>query len=252
MNGQFDLNATPLAPPGTKVLVHHKPSHRLSWDPHGQEGFSIGPSLHYYRCFKSYISSSRSEVNSDTVAFFPHDIPFPEVKINDSLRQAATDIISILTHPPPTTVPSLQAGDYTKKAILELGSILNRSREISNKLEDQRKVALTAARQLSPFPTSVPPPPTTPTYSQHGPRHASPVPTPPTAISPDQSQRLKTILTTFFNSSSHRLPPSPPSRPSQVPRSHSFKHRATTALLVHHIFTPHSHANHIYNSSGIK
>ena len=54
MNGQFDLNATPLAPPGTKVLVHHKPSHRLSWDPHGQEGFYIGPSLHHYRCVKCY------------------------------------------------------------------------------------------------------------------------------------------------------------------------------------------------------
>ena len=29
--GQFDFNATPLAPAGTKVLVHEKPSQRASW-----------------------------------------------------------------------------------------------------------------------------------------------------------------------------------------------------------------------------
>ena len=130
MHGQFDFGATPLAPPGTKILVHHKPSHRHSWDPHGQEGFYIGPSLQDYRCVKCFIPSSRAEVNSDTVAILPHDIPFPEVKIDDFLRQAATDIITILTHPPPTTVPSLQAGDSTINAILELASILNRSDNI--------------------------------------------------------------------------------------------------------------------------
>ena len=36
--GQFDFNSTPLAPPGTKVLVHSKPDNRASWDPNGKEG----------------------------------------------------------------------------------------------------------------------------------------------------------------------------------------------------------------------
>ena len=58
MNGQFDFRATPLAPPGTKVLIHHKPGHRHSWDPHGQEGLYIGPSLQHYRCVKCFIPSS--------------------------------------------------------------------------------------------------------------------------------------------------------------------------------------------------
>ena len=257
MNGQFDFGATPLAPPGTKVLVHHKPSHRHSWDPHGQEGFYIGPSLHHYRCVKCFIPSSRAEVNSDTVAFFPHDIPFPEVKIDDFLRQAATDIITILTHPPPTTVPSLQAGDSTKNAILELASILNRADNISTRLEEQRKVSLTAARQLRPSPSSAPSPkvatPTTPFSTPRSlPASSVPKPQPQPTLSPVQSQRLKTILTSFFTALSQKIPFSAPTRPSQVPQSHSYKHRAATALLAHHIFTPHHHVNHIYNSSGVK
>ena len=33
--GQFDFNQTPLAPPGTKVLIHEKPRQRPTWAPHG-------------------------------------------------------------------------------------------------------------------------------------------------------------------------------------------------------------------------
>ena len=112
-------------------------------------------------------------------------------------------------------------------------------------------MALTASRQLRPSPTAVhtpaypPPPPLSPRCYQHGPRQASTIPTPPPALSPAQSQRLKTILTNFFYSSSHRLPPSTLSRLSQVPLSHSFKHRADTVLLAHHIFNPHSRQSYL-------
>ena len=38
---QFDFNATPLVPPGTKVIVHQKPSNRQSWTPRGKDGWYI-------------------------------------------------------------------------------------------------------------------------------------------------------------------------------------------------------------------
>jgi hypothetical protein len=38
LNGAFDYNRTPLAPPGTKVLVHETPANRRTWDPHGVGG----------------------------------------------------------------------------------------------------------------------------------------------------------------------------------------------------------------------
>jgi hypothetical protein len=34
LEGTFDYNKTPLAPPGTKVIIHKKPLQRKTWDPH--------------------------------------------------------------------------------------------------------------------------------------------------------------------------------------------------------------------------
>jgi hypothetical protein len=34
MNGAFDFNRTPFAPPGTKVLIHENPENRSTWAPH--------------------------------------------------------------------------------------------------------------------------------------------------------------------------------------------------------------------------
>ena len=53
-------------------------------------------------------------------------LPFPQVNISDHLRQAASDIITILTSPPSTTVPSLKAGNPTRNALLELATQLKR------------------------------------------------------------------------------------------------------------------------------
>jgi hypothetical protein len=33
LNGHFDFNRTPLAPPGTRVIAHDKPDQQASWDP---------------------------------------------------------------------------------------------------------------------------------------------------------------------------------------------------------------------------
>ena len=43
VHGQFDFNKTPLAPPGTHVLVHEKPSNRGTWAPHAVAGWYLGP-----------------------------------------------------------------------------------------------------------------------------------------------------------------------------------------------------------------
>jgi hypothetical protein len=51
INGAFDFNHTPLAPPGTKVLIHEKPSIRGTWAPHAVEGWYRGPAQRHYRCY---------------------------------------------------------------------------------------------------------------------------------------------------------------------------------------------------------
>ena len=68
--GQYDWNATPMVPPGTKVLAHDKPDNMRSWAFHGEKGRIIGPVSEHYRCMKVYFPSSRTVRNVDTVIFF--------------------------------------------------------------------------------------------------------------------------------------------------------------------------------------
>ena len=41
----FDFTRTPLAPPGTRAIVHEKPTQRRTWAPHGVDGWYIGPAM---------------------------------------------------------------------------------------------------------------------------------------------------------------------------------------------------------------
>ena len=124
--GEFNFAATPLAPPGTKIVAHIKPNVRRTWELNGEVGWYVGPSLQHYRCVSCYFPRTKTLRNCDTVTFSPKAIPFPEIKLEDFLRQAAEDIISILTLPPSTTTPSLAAGDPVRNALLTLATQLQR------------------------------------------------------------------------------------------------------------------------------
>ena len=50
LNGPYDFNATPMTPPGSKILVHKKPALRGTWAAHAVNAWYLGPSLHHYRC----------------------------------------------------------------------------------------------------------------------------------------------------------------------------------------------------------
>ena len=65
--GLFDFNKTPLAPAGSKVLVHKRSCQRASWANHGIEGWYIGPSLEHYCCVKCYLPSTGGVRDADTV-----------------------------------------------------------------------------------------------------------------------------------------------------------------------------------------
>lgn len=98
--GQFDYNQTPLVPPGTKIIAHEKAQKRASWEIHGEQGWSIGPSLEHYLCIKWFFTKTRSKKNVDTVIFFPKAIKFPGLQLRNFLCQAAGDITTLLTSPP--------------------------------------------------------------------------------------------------------------------------------------------------------
>ena len=79
--GKYDFSTTPIAPPGTKVVVHSKPDQCLTWYLSGEEGWYVGPSMNYYRCVQCYFPRTNQVRDCDTVTFIPHEYPFLEVNL---------------------------------------------------------------------------------------------------------------------------------------------------------------------------
>ena len=73
LNGDFDFNRIPLAPPGMRVIVHETPNNRRTRSHHGGDGWYLGPAPDHYRCHRVYIPRTRAECITKTVEFFPHD-----------------------------------------------------------------------------------------------------------------------------------------------------------------------------------
>ena len=78
IHGIFDFNRTPLAPPGTRVLVHEKPTLRGTWSPHAVDGWYLGPAMLHYRCYRVWILKTTSKHIADTVVWFPTKVSMPK------------------------------------------------------------------------------------------------------------------------------------------------------------------------------
>ena len=230
--GQYDFSATPMAPPGTKVIVHLDPKIRGTWELHGDVGWYVGPALDHYRCVECYFPRTKTTRICDTVTFVPHEIPIPKLSLEDHLRQAADDIVDILTHPPSTTTPSLLAGDPITNALLDISTILQRT----NKLEDIRQNETALPRVEKTVPEMVPAAlprvkktthPTTTTYMQQ-----STLP-----------RKLK-----YSSTPSHRY--NLRSKRTGQPNGTNFRSLAAQYLVAEHIFRP--RVNHIYRPDGKK
>ncbi|GFH50519.1 hypothetical protein CTEN210_06995 [Chaetoceros tenuissimus] len=91
--GVFDYQKTPLAPPGMKVLAHVLPKERQSFAPHVIKGFSVGPAMNHYRCFRIFIPDTGGTRISDTLRWFPHnDIRMP-IASEDVLLRSAVQLL---------------------------------------------------------------------------------------------------------------------------------------------------------------
>ena len=146
VHGPFDFNRTPLGPPGTKVLVHEKPSSRASWDPHGVEGWYIGPALDSYRCYRVWIPSTRGERDTDTLEWFPHYVKMPTASSLDIIQAAVQDIKQALQHPTKES-PIDPLTDSESTALQQVISILSRLKSPSTQNSEPPAPALRVNQQ---------------------------------------------------------------------------------------------------------
>jgi hypothetical protein len=135
-----DYNKTAFAPPGCKIIANEKPVKRRTWAPHGQHGYSFGPTMHHYRCQNVYISDTVSERIVDTLKCFPHNYQMPQLSSTDRLLMEAKDMTDALQNPHPE-VPFARVGDDTISALADLAEIFK----------------LKLRQTPSPMPQAVPP-----------------------------------------------------------------------------------------------
>jgi len=122
LHGPFNFTATPLGPPGTKVIIHDKPGQRGTWAPHGTIGWYIGPAMDHYRNFRVYVPSTNSIRRADSLAWFSTSVTMPTASSTDIAMAAAYDLTQALLSPSP---PSAWAplSDSQRQALYELASI---------------------------------------------------------------------------------------------------------------------------------
>jgi len=98
--GNYDYNAHPLVPPGTKIVTHEKPTQRGSWSLRGVDGWYLGPSMNHYRCHRVYCSVTSSERITDTIKLFPHYGIIPTLTAQDAAVLAQANIQKLLKDKP--------------------------------------------------------------------------------------------------------------------------------------------------------
>ena len=99
LNGPYDHNAWPLAPPGIHVLVHEKPDNRKSWGKHANDAWYIGPAINHYRCFRVYMRETQSERVTDTLTWFPKHVPLPTATSTEIIAAGLQDVVKELQVP---------------------------------------------------------------------------------------------------------------------------------------------------------
>ncbi len=94
--GPFDFGKMPLAPLGTKALVHDDPAVRASWAPHATDGYYIGPANNHYRCMRFYILTTHRFCFADTWRLYPTHCQVPILSENDKTLLTASNFIQQL------------------------------------------------------------------------------------------------------------------------------------------------------------
>ena len=97
MEGEFHFDSTPIAPPGSEMLMHQTSARR-------RKTWYLGPCLNHYRKFRGVLPSTGTERLPDTVKFQHHAIGIPEITSTDRILEAAKQLDKAI-HQVPKSAP---------------------------------------------------------------------------------------------------------------------------------------------------
>jgi hypothetical protein len=133
--GVFDYNRTPLAPIGTKTVVHQRTTQqgRTTFADHGVIGWSIGPAMNHYRHWTFYIPKTRGTRVSDTVSFLQENYTMPATASSDRATAAIEELTEALKNPSESAKPFLNTGSKLNEAITALTELSAMNRPTGTK-----------------------------------------------------------------------------------------------------------------------
>ena len=99
LQGMFNLNQTPIAPPSMQVKIHKRPLAHAFWNTHLVSGLYIGPAREHYWCYQVWVSKTNSKHTSDTLAWFPTQVTIPDPSSSYRAINAAKTLTDFLRRP---------------------------------------------------------------------------------------------------------------------------------------------------------
>jgi hypothetical protein len=244
--GIFDYNATPLGLPGTRVLVHDKPSDRNSSAPHGQDAWYIGPALHHYRCYNVWMWDTRCEREPDTLTWFPQQYTMPTPSALDIIAAGIQDIATTLNHPGPNS-PLNPLMTQQAAALSDIVTIFNGVLPADDDEDTPSHLRVETKKEGEPQPASTPtlPTPTLPTADP-----TPPNPPPITTILPPPTPLITYADAVCHKSRCKAMPkPTTPAIVAPVPPSQHSPSKSTlsykTCDSIQHSQTDYQHSSFV-------
>ena len=97
--GTFNYQRTPLAPLGTKVIIHERPDQRLTWDKHGLPGFLVNRAKDHFRSYQVSVTKTGATRVSDAIELLPTKYKMPKTSSADCINAAFKEIGEALNNP---------------------------------------------------------------------------------------------------------------------------------------------------------
>ena len=148
--GELYFDAKPMAPPGTKAMIHENTGKRFLWAYHAIDAWYVGPAMLHYRCYTVVTADTVGERVMYMIKFEHHVVVIPRVTPTDRIIQATREISSANQHDP-TMVPL----EYIEAAQLLCVILQERSGPSS---EGAKKITASttseAAKKVTPCTTS--------------------------------------------------------------------------------------------------
>ena len=119
MEGEYHFDATPIAPPGSEMMLHDKPNQRRSWGFNTKKAWYNGPCFQHYMAFRGILPLTGGERISDTVRFKHHAIAIPQLTPADRILEAARDLDDAIRQlPKRAPIDELQAIELLREVLL--------------------------------------------------------------------------------------------------------------------------------------